>query len=910
MIKNVISFYRDCFLAENSRTVIDTIFGAHIEYRCFIKDQERLTNHLLNRIPLEIEYARNLAKAAELYRKEKSVYYFSFLLMGMRYSEEGQKDFFCAPLILQKSQVVEEQGQYWLQPEQGGWIINDYWLQNFSGQETYDTSFYDMMARYLDDSVAVCPSVSEMTIHLKRAVPEMDCSDLVLFPKLFDEKKLKSVIQSIRKSEDERIKIVPCSLMALMKKLDEGRGVLDELGTIIQAEAYSPPLVELFDEHSAPAPPADAGRGWVPGILSRAQENVLISASQAHNTLVIGPPGSGKSFTIAALAMEHFSKGKTVLIASQKDHAVDVVADKIEQQLQIAGCVVRGGKSDYLRDLKQFLQNLLNGMYADDSVNDAMIRSLSQEVYGQQQRLRSLQNQLVRESKKLIQNGQFLADDGDSFFRNVKRWLIFQGAKRGTPLWEIYEQYETQLETNVKTVRDLLSKSYILRLNKALTTHRKTINTFLKAVRSRTGGRQEDLFSTIDFTLLLSIFPVWLVNLRDIYKVLPLCRNLFDLAILDEATQCDIASCIPLLYRARRAVITGDPNQLRHISFLSKSKQYDLRANNQLTGQEKHDYRTKSILDYCSDILSRQENVIFLNEHYRSQPQIIAFSNQTFYGGKLSLMTEKPLDYPLKPVSLCYCQGRRDSDGVNREEAHTIIGEVLNIVCHHEGGLHPTIGILSPFRKQADYIMEILQQQEDFHKFQAHKLLVGTAHSFQGEERDIMLLSWVIDDQSHSGCLRFLEKPDVFNVTVTRARRQQRIFYSFDIHNLNKESILWKYLSFIRTYEGTRGKKHNQNHDDFANEVSECLRNRGIKTLIGESVAGLTMDVAAISNQQCIGIDLVGYPGDFAGIYSLDRYRMFKRAGLSIIPLPYVNWIVDNDGCIEYLTKRIKSPAL
>ena len=47
---------------------------------------------------------------------------------------------------------------------------------------------------------------------------------------------------------------------------------------------------------------------------------------------------------------------------------------------------------------------------------------------------------------------------------------------------------------------------------------------------------------------------------------LPFEPGIFDLVVIDEASQCDIASALPLLYRARRAVIIGDPLQLKHVS--------------------------------------------------------------------------------------------------------------------------------------------------------------------------------------------------------------------------------------------------------------------------------------------------------------------------------------------------------
>jgi superfamily I DNA and/or RNA helicase len=201
-----------------------------------------------------------------------------------------------------------------------------------------------------------------------------------------------------------------------------------------------------------------------------------------------------------------------------------------------------------------------------------------------------------------------------------------------------------QLEERIHLTILLLQLLNRQRLHDALRRHRREFSAFLQAIRARTGGKQEDLFQKIDFKVLFTAFPVWLANLADIHDVLPLQKELFDLAIIDEATQCDIASSLPILQRAKRIVITGDPNQLRHLSFLSKDRQAALLGKYEvpMDTAELYDYREKSILDFVNAKLTSQDQVIFLNEHYRSEPPIIAFSNETFYGGALHIMTEKP----------------------------------------------------------------------------------------------------------------------------------------------------------------------------------------------------------------------------------------------------------------------------
>ncbi|MEA1952457.1 MAG: AAA domain-containing protein [Planctomycetota bacterium] len=89
---------------------------------------------------------------------------------------------------------------------------------------------------------------------------------------------------------------------------------------------------------------------------------ILASAGSVPLTLVVGPPGTGKSYTEAALALDHLSRGESVLVASRMNHAVDVVARKIETMIGPGPYVIRGGRKQYLRDLKKFLQQILHGI--------------------------------------------------------------------------------------------------------------------------------------------------------------------------------------------------------------------------------------------------------------------------------------------------------------------------------------------------------------------------------------------------------------------------------------------------------------------------------------------------------------------------------------------------------------------
>ena len=117
---------------------------------------------------------------------------------------------------------------------------------------------------------------------------------------------------------------------------------------------------------------------------------------------------------------------------------------------------------------------------------------------------------------------------------------------------------------------------------------------------------------------------------------LPFEAGFFDLVVFDEASQCDIASALPLLYRAKSAVVIGDFKQLHHISNLKETEDIQLRKKYNVA-DENWSYSDNSLLGLA---LSRNFRVnIKLLEHHRSHTDIISFSNKHFYDGNLRITT-------------------------------------------------------------------------------------------------------------------------------------------------------------------------------------------------------------------------------------------------------------------------------
>jgi len=154
----------------------------------------------------------------------------------------------------------------------------------------------------------------------------------------------------------------------------------------------------------------------------------------------------------------------------------------------------------------------------------------------------------------------------------------------------------------------------------------------------RLGGQVFKRYHNL-FPQITNILSCWAVTSLSARGRVPFEPGFFDLLIIDEASQCDIASALPLLYRAKRAVIIGDPKQLRHISALSPKQDRQLLAKHALVeGNAAWAYSVNSLFDLASGLCG-SDDIVALRDHHRSHADIIEFSNNHFYEGRLRVAT-------------------------------------------------------------------------------------------------------------------------------------------------------------------------------------------------------------------------------------------------------------------------------
>lgn len=274
------------------------------------------------------------------------------------------------------------------------------------------------------------------------------------------------------------------------------------------------------------------------------------------------------------------------------------------------------------------------------------------------------------------------------------------------------------------------------------------------------------------------LFACWAVTSLSARGRVPFEPGYFDLVVIDEASQCDIASALPLLYRAKRSVIIGDPQQLRHISALSRPRDSEL--------QHKHGlvdtrlgwmYSVSSLFDVAASVVP-QQSIVNLRDHHRSHADIIEFSNQAFYEGRLRVATRyHQLKRPnssepgIRWLDIRGKVTRPASGGARNEpEAAAVLAALEDLLVTR--GYPGTVGVVTPFRAQAQSLQQLVEESQALASVRSRsELLVDTVHRFQGDERDVMFFSPVVSEGMATNSLGFLRgNGNLFNVAITRAR--------------------------------------------------------------------------------------------------------------------------------------------
>ncbi|MCX7000376.1 MAG: AAA domain-containing protein [Candidatus Sumerlaeota bacterium] len=307
----------------------------------------------------------------------------------------------------------------------------------------------------------------------------------------------------------------------------------------------------------------------------------------------------------------------------------------------------------------------------------------------------------------------------------------------------------------------------------------------------------------IDFESLTNILPLWCSELRDLGSIFPMKENLFDLVIVDESSQVNITEVIPAFYRGKRFCVVGDDKQLSlnatGIDFALTNNLDQILWNNVMNeilnydeAKEKNLIVTKSsILEFINSNLRgfaipKSE----LDEHYRSLPQLASFNNSHFYEQHWKIMTENGQNISLSCFKPIKVEGQRAQNKIVQSEMDEVIKLLKRIIrARHFSEIpelkpfkalingNPSIGVLSFLTNQVKYLREQMDENFDEADLVKYQIFIATPEEFQGNERDIMIITLGLDGISRWG-KGFYENKNRFNVATSRAKYFTYLIYA------------------------------------------------------------------------------------------------------------------------------------
>ena len=731
-------------------------------------------------------------------------------------------------------------------------------------------------------------------------------------------------------------------------------------------------LAALFD---VPRPSLPALPVLHPFPLGEVQLLAARSGLSKPLTVITGPPGTGKSQVIAALMLSAATAGRSVLLAARQHRAIDAVQERLEALTEDRTLLVRA--NDYEGAGRITFTDALRALLVRSDNESALAhfeRSLARikaadsrrwerlESWRELKRLGELQTAIQADLDRFEQDHPELSSSvpetpaklerpnlfarllgflarllGLSVFR---RTVIGQALRR-----QLLEEERSRLRVSLQEVETCLNS-----LKAKLEADEETPVTLSKKVEAWSAELIEPLLNRLDAVaaedrrrlatiagdagvigqgsvdanghrLVLKHMPLWAVTTLAAGSRIPLEAGLFDYVVFDEASVTDIASALPLLFRAKAAVIVGDPMQLGMITNLDPQAERSL--------LKRHGLLRPGIGRFAqgqTDLFQLAASAIggppfLLNEHYRCHPEIAAYFNEAFYGRRLTLLTDTSsllLPKGLRPglhwthVEGDVVTGRAIGMGGSAwsaAEADAVVTQLEELLALDFQG---TVGIVTFFAPQAKQINELATRRIGAEGLNRLNVKVFTANRFQGDERDVMLLSLCLAPNMPVGARGFLMRERrLLNVAVSRARA---ICHIVGDKTFAASSGIPHIETLVRRVNAAAAPRPGSFDDRFDSpwekHLHDALVKRGHDPIVQHPVAGRFLDLAIVDETRSpplrldIEVDGVAFHTDDEGnrlATDLWRDHQLKALGWQVLRF----WVHELRDELERCLERI-----
>ncbi|KAM7291600.1 uncharacterized protein ISCGN_028173 [Ixodes scapularis] len=493
------------------------------------------------------------------------------------------------------------------------------------------------------------------------------------------------------------------------------------------------------------------------------QQEVVSSAVHAMNmpgsdirvVILHGPPGTGKTHTLIGIVMGCLfgSSHRSILIVAPSNAAVDEIGRRLLAQRAVQSSQkVPGGQ--VLKLVRVGQDKMIHPEVRGIVLEELVKKNIQSE---KRDRLQDYDREIESRRKRLARLRRDMTKSGDV---KLLHRLEFETKHLEADILRLSEEKR-------KCLQGFSRQSYEMKL-KIL----RKANVVLSTLNSCRSRLLEEAFG----------------------RASPQC---FSSVIVDEATQCtEVETLLCLQYRTSRLVLIGDPLQLP-ATVLSRHAV-------QLNFQESLFERFYKCLE--NEKKGGAQAVFMLTDQRRMHSEICSFPSRYFYDGKLQPVAGLDASYasfPLNPYLVFNVLGSPEmNDGSSTSMANHGEAEFVVRLCHTVRkvvGPGTSICVITFYRAQKTTISELLQRDSSFE--------VNTVDGFQGQERDVVVLSCV--RASHPmGYIGFVADARRLNVSITRARKA--LFICGHLDTL-KDSLEWSALI-----------KDARNRDRVRNVSADC----------------------------------------------------------------------------------------
>jgi very-short-patch-repair endonuclease len=426
-----------------------------------------------------------------------------------------------------------------------------------------------------------------------------------------------------------------------------------------------------------------------------------------------------------------------------------------------------------------------------------------------------------------------------------------------------------------------------------------------------------------------SAVPVWTMPVYRIAEQLQIRQNMFDVVIVDEASQAGLEATF-LQYLAPKMVVIGDDKQVSPTAVGVDQQQL-----RDLAGQYLADdpYRAawqdpqRSLFDEAK---MRYRGLLTLTEHRRCVPEIIGFSNRIAYepdGIRLMPVRQYGADR-LEPVMAVHMSGgyvEGTTTKVNPVEVDAIVETIEKCMTdpRYDGLSFGVISLLGS--AQAKAIEKRLLDRIAPEDWAARRLQCGDSAAFQGAERDVMFLSMVAAPAAGQRIAVLNRELFVqrYNVAASRARDQMWLFHSVSLADLgNAEDMRFQLLEHVyevinrRRDGGDRGLIGTAPEDRLVDPFASLFQQRVANRLIdlGYNVVArhpgepnpLDLVVVGAKSRLAIECDGDAWRGPDAYERELAQRRDLERCGWRFFRIRESSFYIDTPAVLDELTAMLR----